>query len=66
MKYLLKPVVEEVKEVPDIEEVVAPAPVKEKKKRQSHLTEERKAELKIIRVAALKKGREAKKAKTRS
>ena len=57
-----KPVEAEVK-VPDIEEVVAPAPVKEKKKRQSHLTEERKAELKIIRVAALKKGREAKKLK---
>ena len=57
-----KPVEAEVK-VPDIEEVVEVPKTKEKKKRQSHLTEERKAELKIIRVEALKKGREAKKLK---
>ena len=55
-----KPVEAEVK---DIEEVAAPAPVKEKKVRKSHLTEERKAELKQIRIDALKKGREAKKQK---
>jgi len=53
-----KPVEAEVK---DIEEVVAP--VKEKKVRKSHLTEERKAELKQIRIDALKRGREAKKLK---
>lgn len=53
---------EEVK-VPDIEESAPAPPVKEKKARKSHITEERKEELKQIRVAALKKGREAKKAK---
>ena len=52
-----------VEEVKAIEESAPAPPVKEKKKRQSHVSEERKAELKIIRVEALKRGREAKKAK---
>ena len=51
-----------VEEVKAIEES-APAPVKEKKVKKQHISDERKAELKIIRVAALKKGRDAKKAK---
>jgi len=54
---------EEVK-VPDIEEESAPAPpVKVKKPKKQHISDERKEELKQIRVAALKKGREAKKLK---
>ncbi len=51
--------IEEVK-VPDIEE--APKP-KVKKVKKQHITDERKAELKLIRIEALRKGREAKKAK---
>ena len=51
---------EEVK-VPDIEE--SAPPVKEKKPKKQHISDERKEELKKIRVEALRKGREAKKAK---
>ena len=51
--------IEEVK-VPDIEE--APK-LKVKKQNKQHITDERKAELKLIRIEALRKGREAKKAK---
>ena len=51
---------EEIKAIEEVEE--APKP-KEKKVKKQHISDERKEELKIIRVAALKKGREAKKAK---
>ena len=62
MSEIFEKPIEEVK-VPDIEESAPAPPVKEKKARKSHITEERKAELKQIRIEALKKGREAKKMK---
>tara|TARA_R110000772_G_C13105653_1_gene420215 strand:- start:24 stop:638 length:615 start_codon:yes stop_codon:yes gene_type:complete len=53
----------EPEEIKAIEEVVEPPKPKEKKVKKQHISDERKAELKIIRVEALKRGREAKKLK---
>jgi len=55
-------------EVKDIEEIKVPEvveapPKRVKKQNKQHISDERKAELKLIRIEALKKGREAKKAK---
>ena len=63
MSEIFEKPVEEVKAIEE-SDVIAEAPKpKEKKVTKQHISDERKAELKVIRVEALRKGREAKKAK---